>query len=425
MTSRSLTADVTPLWEVPAFRRLWIGSTLSGIGSSMTTFAVTLQVFSLTHSSFAVGTTAIVSALPAIAIDLLGGAVIDGTDRRRLVIVVSLLSMAVSMCLALQGFEASRRVWLLWSLVAGQAALEAISGPARRTFIPVLLRREQIGAGVSLASLSQRGGALLGPLLAGVIAATGGLAACYVVDAASFAAALYGLFRLPDMPPAEVTGRRGLRSIGEGLAYLRRTRLLLGALLADANATLLAMPFALFPAVNAQRFGGSPTTLGLLSAAVAVGGTLGAGLSGPLGRVGAKGRGMLGCTAVWGLALALFGAVGGLTATVACLVVAGVADVGSVMLRATIIGLETPAGLRGRVNAVDFVVGASLPELGNFRAGAVASLTTPGVSAISGGLASVVGTGLLALTLPALTAYRTHAPSHPRVVMTPVADGNT
>jgi len=180
---------------------------------------------------------------------------------------------------------------------------------------------------------------------------------------------------------------------------------LYGALLADVNATLLAMPFALFPAINAERFGGSPRTLGLFTASVAVGGILGSGLSGPVGRVTRQGRAMLIAGAIWGLSLAGFGMAHALVPTLVFLLVAGVADVSSVVLRSTIIQVGTPDAYRGRISAAEFVVGASVPELGNFRAGAIGSLTSPGFSAVAGGLAAAAGTAVLALALPALVRY--------------------
>jgi hypothetical protein len=146
----------------------------------------------------------------------------------------------------------------------------------------------------------------------------------------------------------------------DGPRFLRSSQLLTGALVSDLNATVLAMAVALFPAINADRFGGSPRTLGLLTTALAVGGILGSGLSGPLSRVARQGRAML-------------------------LVVAGVADVSSVVLRTTIIQVATPDAYRGRTSAAEFVVGAACPELGNFRAGVVASLTSPGISALPAG----------------------------------------
>ncbi len=115
---------------------------------------------------------------------------------------------------------------------------------------------------------------------------------------------------------------------------------------------------------------------------------------------------MLAAGALWGLAIAGFGAVGSLWATLLCLAVAGAADVSSVVMRTTIIQTNTPDELRGRVNAAEFVVGASGPQVGNFRGGLVASASTPGISAISGGLSAAVAAAMLAFAFPALRRYR-------------------
>lgn len=247
---------------------------------------------------------------------------------------------------------------------------------------------------------------LLGPVLAGLLAGGGGLDLCYLADVVSFLAALYGIAQLPAMRPQQQPVRASLRAVRDGLRFLRRSQLLAGALLADVNATVLAMPISLFPAINAERFGGSARSLGLFTAALAAGGLLGSGMSGPVGRIARCGRAMLVSGAVWGFALAAFGIVDGLAATLTCLLVAGVADVTSVLLRSTIIQLGTPDEFRGRVTAAEYVVGASMPQVGNFRAGVVGSLATPGISALSGGLAAAAGSAVLALVFPTLPRYR-------------------
>ncbi len=403
---RRLLVDVGPLRESVAFRRLWVGSTLSAVGAQMTTFAVALQVYLLTHSSAAVGIIGLAAALPSICLGLLGGAVIDAVDRRRLVLLTSGLLAAVSTAFAAQAFAGLDQLWLLYCLVAVQSLLAAVNLPARRTFLPRLLAAEQVPAGVALTMLTMHLSLLLGPVLAGSLAAAGGVQLCYLVDAASFLGALYGVARLPAMPPQGRPARPGVRAVLDGLHFLRRSRVLAGALLADVSATVLAMPIALFPAINAERFGGSPRTLGLFTAALAAGGLLGSGLSGPVSRVARQGRAMLAAGAVWGLALAVFGIVDGLVPTLACLVIAGAADVSSVVLRSTIVQLETPDELRGRMSATEYVVGASMPQVGNARAGVVGSLTTPGISALSGGLAAVAGAAVVALAFPALVRHR-------------------
>lgn len=401
-----LLADITPLRESRPFRRLWFSGLLANVGNQMTAFAVALQVYLISHSSVAVGAVGLAASLPAIALGLLGGSVIDAVDRRRLVLITSSLLALVSIAFTVQAFAAFDQLWLLYLLTALESTLAAVNAPARATFIVRLLPSEQVPAGTALTMLVVHTSFVVGPSTAGLLAAAGGLKLCYLVDALGFAAALYGVARLPAMPPEDGGSRIGLAAVVDGLAFLRRSRALAGALIADLNATVLAMPVALFPAINAGRFGGSPRTLGLLTAAIAVGGVLGSSLSGPVSRVRLQGRGMLVAGAIWGAAIAGFGLVHGLAVSLALLVLAGAADVSSVVLRTTIIQVGTPDAYLGRTNAAQYVVGTACPQLGNFRAGVVASLTSPGLSATFGGLASVFGTGVIALTIPALTRYR-------------------
>jgi MFS family permease len=405
VTSRLL-VDAAPLRTSAAFRRLWLGGLLSSVGSQMTVFAVALQVYLLTGSSAAVGLVGLASAVPGIVFGLLAGSVIDAVDRRRLVLLTSSTQLLVSVAFAAQAFAGYGHVWLLYALVAGQSVVGSINAPARRTFMPRLLPAEQVPAGAALSMLAMHASLVAGPSLAGVVAAAGGLELCYLIDAASFLGALYGVFRLPSMRPDGAGVRPGIGAVVDGLRFLHRSKVLTAALLADLNATVLAMPVALFPAINAERFGGSPRTLGLLTTALGVGGIAGSVLSGPIGRVARQGRAMLAAGALWGAALAGFGLVHSLAAALTLLVLASVADVSSVVLRTTIVQVATPDAYRGRISGAEYVVGAMCPQLGNFRAGTVASLSTPGISAVSGGVGCIAGAGLIALLFPALVRYR-------------------
>ncbi len=149
-----LLADVSPLRESPEYRRLWTGTALSSIGGGLTRFAVPLQVYSITRSPFAVGLIGLAQMVPTLLIGVLGGAIADAVDRRKLVLIVSCCLAAVSAALALQAFTGLRLVWLLYVLVAVQSALSAINQPARQTFIRRLLRKEQLAAGLALNRLS-------------------------------------------------------------------------------------------------------------------------------------------------------------------------------------------------------------------------------------------------------------------------------
>jgi MFS family permease len=402
-----LLADVGPLRDSPSFRRLWIGTTLSSVGSAFTAFAVPLQVFELTRSPLAVGAIGVMQMVPTLIVGLFGGALADAIDRRLLVMLTSGCQALVSVMLAAQAFAGLRSVWPLYILVAVQAALSAMGAPVRRTFIPGLLTADQLPAGLALNRLSFQVMLTAGPALAGLMAAAPGLGlrACYVIDALSFAASLYGVGRLPALGGGTVS-RPGLRAVGEGMAFIGRTRPLLGAFLVDLNATVFGLPLALFPAINAERFGGDPTTLGLFSTAIGVGGLVTALLSGPLARLSRQGRAMLVSVAVWGAAFAGFAIVPGLWPTLSLLALAGAADTITVVFRGTIVQAATPDRLRGRVTAAEYVVGASGGQIGNLEAGALGSLTTPTISALAGGLVTIAATLLIGVALPGFALYR-------------------
>jgi len=406
--ARRLFADIGPLRESPDFRRLWAGTTLSAVGGALTAFAVPLQVYDITRSPLAVGAIGVAQLVPTITIGLLGGALADAVDRRKLVLAASTGSAAVSAGLAAQAFAGLHSVWLLYVLVAMSASFSAISSPVRRTLIPSLLPADQVAAGLALNRLSFYIMLTVGPALAGLITAAPGLGlpACYLVDAASFACSLYGVARLPALPRGAAAARRGPRAVAAGVRYISRSRVLAGAFLADLCATVFGLPVALFPAINAERFGGDPRTLGLFTAAIGVGGLVSGALSGPVGHIARQGRAMLWAVAAWGAAFAGFAVTRSLWPTLAMLAIAGAADTFTVVLRGTIVQQTTPDEFRGRVTAADYVVGVSGGQLGNLEAGALGSLTSPAISVLSGGLATIAGAIVVGLVLPAFARYQ-------------------
>ena len=405
---RRLLADLTPLRESAAFRRLWAGTTLSSVGGALTAFAVMLQVYDLTHSSLAVGAIGVAQMVPTIAVGVLCGPVVDAIDRRKLVLVTSGCLALVSAALAAQAFAGLDLLWLLYALVAVQSSLGAVDRPARSTFVPALLPPGQLAAGLALNRLSFQIMLTAGPALAGLIAAAPhlGLRACYLVDTVSFTAALYGVARLPRMRPAGAPARPGPRAVAEGIGFIRRSQVIGGAFLADLAATVFGLPLALFPAINAERFGGNPRTLGLFATAVGAGGLVSAAFSGRVGHIARQGRAMLVTVSVWGAAFAGFAVARGLWLTLGLLAVAGAADAFTVVFRGAIVAALTPDRLRGRVMAADYVVGAGGGQLGNLEAGAVAAVTSPVISAVAGGLATVAAALVIGLALPAFTRYR-------------------
>jgi MFS family permease len=413
-----LLTDITPLRGNPAFRRLWIGGTLSNVGGSMTTFANTLQVWDTTHSTAATGALGVATLVPMLVIALPGGSLADRVDRRKLVLVTTACQTAVSALFFLQALltHTAGWLWTVYALVVAANAINSVNAPARRTLIPSLVSPAQLPAAMALNRIGFQTMLITGPALAGIVTGALGVKGCYLIDAISFAGSFYGVARLPAMPPAGTVPssrqpgsspeRGGLTAMSAGLRYIRRNKVLAGAFLADVNATFFGLPLALFPAINAERFGGHPSVLGLFTAAIGAGGMVTAVLSGPVGKVSRQGLAMLATVSVWGLAFAVFAVSPWLWLTLLALGVAGAADSFTVMFRGIIVQRVTPDEFRGRVNAADFVVGAGGGELGSLESGVVGALTSPAVSALAGGLLTIAGAAAIAVALPAFRRYR-------------------
>ena len=404
--------DIRPLREIPAFRAFWIGTTISSFGSQLSAFALLYYVWELSHSAALVGLTGVVRAVPLAICGLLGGTLADRMNRRTLLLTMRLAQMASSVTLAALVIVGVANVPIVYAFMAIGAGLASISVPSSQTFAPRLLDGERLGAGLALMRLSSQFAMLAGPFVAGILVDNLGVGICLVVDAVTFIAALWGIVSLPKAvgePQRDTGAGKSERGILGAVRHLVRTPVLIGAFVADLNATVLAIPTALFPVINAERFGGSPITLGFMLPAIGLGGILAGVLSGRITRQPRQGVVMVVCCAIWGAGIALFGLSGWLPLALLGLVIAGAADTGTVVSRGTIVQRSTPDALRGRMNSLDFLVGAGGPSLGDLRAGMVASATSGAVSAVSGGLACVVGAGVIAAAIPSLRSWRADA----------------
>jgi MFS family permease len=403
-------ADVTPLRESANYRRWWGGYMVSNIGSQVTIVAAQLEVFHLTHSSFDVGMTGLVTVVPLVIFGLLGGSIADAMDRRKLMLITSTTLTVLSAALTIQAALGVNQVWLIYILVGAQAGVFSVDASARGAMLPRLVRREMMPAANALGQISQNAALTSGPLLAGLIVATLGFTYAYGLDAISFVAILYALFRLPPILPEHGASRPGFRSVAEGLRYLGPRKNLLMTFLVDINAMVFGMPRALFPALAVETFHGGAGTAGLLYAAPPIGALIGAGLSGWAGRIRRQGLAVLVSVAFWGGAIAVFGFVHVLWFALILLAIAGAADMVSAIFRNTILQVATPDSLRGRLQGVFIVVVAGGPRLGDIEAGTVASIAGTQFAVVSGGLACLAGLGALAARFPSFAKYDARHP---------------
>jgi MFS family permease len=401
---RRVALDLTPLRESPPFRRLFFGQAISFVAGEVTWVAVPYQLFQLTHSTLDVGLLYLTTLVPLLVMPIIGGAVADAVDRRRLLLASEIGFALVSVALAFNASLAHPEVWALFVLDGLGTAFFSFGTPSMRSLLPRIVVKEQIAAASALESLYGNFAAVAGPAAGGLIIAGVGLAGTYLIDVASFGASLASIWLLPPLPAAPGAERAGVRSIVEGFRYVRTQPVILGIFLVDTNAMIFGMPMALFPAIG-DHFGGGSKTVGFLYAAPYAGALVVSFVSGWIGRVRRQGLGVVIAAAAWGAALIGFGYATALWLALLMLALAGAADFISAVLRSVIVLTATPDAMRGRVTGIEFTQVASAPTLGNLEAGVVASLTSLRFSIVSGGVACIAGCGLLALAIPALLRH--------------------
>ena len=386
--------DIRPLQASADFRRLWLGSTVSQLGQQMTAVTIAIQVFAITGSTFSVGLVGLFSLVPLVTFGLYGGALTDALDRRKLAFVASCGLWGSSLLLVAHAALGWESVGFLYGVVALQGGFFAVNSPTRNAIVPRLIDAELLPAANALNMASFNLGFTLGPLLGALAIGAGGYTFAYAIDAVTFTAAVYAVFRLPPMPPLsateDATGRPGLRSVVEGLRFLKGARNLSMTFILDMCAMVLAQPRALFPAVAGGFFGGGVRTVGLLQAAPAIGSLLAFAFSGWVGKVRRQGLAIALCVITYGAAVAAFGFSRALWLGVLFLAMSGAADMVSAAYRQTILQAAAPDNLRGRLQGVFIVVVAGGPRLGDFVAGSTAALLTPTIALAGGGIACIV-----------------------------------
>ncbi|MGH2734703.1 MAG: MFS transporter [Actinomycetota bacterium] len=408
--ARSLALDISPLRDSVPFRALCIGQIVSQIGTQMRVVAIPFQVFDLTGSTVAVGLIGLAEVVPLVAFSLVGGALADTYDRRKLMLFSQLLLLIDSLALAAVSLSDTPSLVAIYALTAVGSSLDAIDKPARRAMEPSLVRPEQLPAAVALRQVVYQTTQIAGPAVGGaLIAVLGGrVEAVYVADAATFVASLVALHWLPRRVPLGEgsAGGVGLTAVREGLRFVLHTPIIFSIFLIDLVAMIFGMPRAVFPELASETFGLSAAGLGLLYAAPSVGALIGALTTGWVGGVKRHGRAVLLAVMVWGLAITGAGlSLFSLWLTLAFLALAGAADVVSAVFRGTILLQATPDHLLGRSTALNLMVVAGGPRIGDVEAGLMAGLVGAGPSVLVGGVACLAGTAVVGAAFPQLRTY--------------------
>ncbi len=400
--------DLTPLRASRDFRLLWTGLFVSEIGYQFTRVALYVQVYLLTGSPAMVGLLGLAGLAGQVAGTLIGASFIDAHDRRRILLWSQVVLAGLAAVLLVTTVTHRAPIAVLFSVNAAMWFVGAIEGPARSAMTPRLVGIELVPAALALYQVLWQTVQIVGPALAGLLIAATDPSWAYGVDMVTYGALILAAFAMRPMPPEHDTAEAaGWRAVREGFVYVKRDRLLQSTFAIDLVAMIFGMPMALFPALVVTQFHRGVEVVGLLFAAPAVGALMQALAGGWTGRVRRQGEVVVWAVVGWGSAIAAFGLVGDhLGWALLFLAAAGAADVVSAIFRSTILQITVPDRLRGRLASIFMLVVSGGPKLGDLEAGVVATVFTPTISVVSGGLACIVGALVCAAAYPELRRYR-------------------
>jgi MFS family permease len=367
---------------------------------------VAWHVFALTGSAFHLGLVGLVQFLPALSLMLLGGAVADTYERRRIMMCAQLVAFLAAGVLWLATREGSVGLPLLYGVVAVVAAAGAFDSPARASLLPTLVPREIFPRAVTIASTNQALAFASGPALAGLLIAAGGPARIYATYAALLVGSVAGLAFLRPARRQVVAGSLSVRGIREGLGFVRRRKVVLGCMTLDMFAVVFGGAAALLPIYANDILHVGPQGYGLLTSSLELGALATSAVLTIVPPIRRAGPALVTAVAAYGMATIVFGLSRWFPLSIAAYMLVGVADQVSVVMRSTTIQLSTPDELRGRVSAINMMFIGASNQLGAAESGFVAALTSTPFAVVSGGVASLVVLAVVAVTLPELRRYR-------------------
>jgi MFS family permease len=400
--------------RIPAFRVFWLARLTSTIGQMAMVIVIGWQVYDiaretmgLKEAALRLGIIGVVQFVPLFLLTLITGWTADRVDRRWIASASVALELVCALVLA--GFAWCHTTTLigLYAVAALLGVARAFAGPALSALAPNLVPRPILPRAIALSSIAWQTGAIFGPAMGGYLYAWAPYAP-YAASAALFTVSLVGLLAIgPIARPEIVHGPSPWAQMVEGLRYVRRNKLVLGAISLDLFAVLLGGATAMLPVFARDVLHAGPEGLGHLRAAPAVGATVTAAFFSirPLKHdVGVK---MLAAVGVFGAATIVFGFSRSMPLSLACLALLGAADMFSVYVRQSLIQLYTPDAMRGRVGAVSSLFISASNELGEAESGFLGALIGPVTSVIAGGFGALAVVFLWARWFPELRLAKT------------------
>ena len=415
--------------RIPAFRAYWLARLASTIAQMAMVIVIGWQVYDIARQTMSVGDAAfqlgligLFQFLPLFAMTPVSGWAADRFDRRHIARAVLGLELLCALILFAATWSGRISLPILFAVAALLGVARAFAGPAFSALAPNLVPRDLLPRAIALSSTAWQAGAIIGPALGGILYdITPHLS--YGVSSALFAFSALLMFLIGPVERTAVEPGNPLRRMAEGLKYIRRNQLVLGAITLDLFAVLLGGVTAMLPIYARDILEVGAQGLGPLRAAPAIGATLTAVYFSfrPIRTdVGLK---MLAAVVVFGAATAVFGLSRSMPLSLAMLALLGAADMFSVYIRQSLIQLHTPDAMRGRVGAASTLAISASNELGEARSGFSAALVGPVTATVAGGVAAILITLVWSRLFPALRNARTFDLPEPPPEKAPVVAG--
>jgi MFS family permease len=398
--------------RIAAFRSFWLARLATTIAQMAMVIVIGWQVYdiarqtmSIREAAFWLGMIGLVQFVPLFLLTPISGWSADRLDRRYIARAVVSLEMACALILFIANWEGFISLPILFAVAALLGVARAFAGPALGALAPNLVPRRILPNAIALSSAAWQAGAIIGPALGGILYDVRPHLP-YGLSTVLFGHSVVWLFAIPQIARPKLRPGTPLGQMIDGLAYVRRNRLVLGAITLDLFAVLLGGVTAMLPIYARDILEVGPQGLGPLRAAPALGATVTAIVFSmrPLkSDVGIK---MLGAVVVFGAATAVFGISTSFALSLAMLTLLGAADMFSVYVRQSLIQIHTPDQMRGRVSAVSTLAISASNELGETRSGFLAALIGPVVATVAGGVAAIAVTLLWSGLFPELRRAR-------------------
>ena len=386
----------------PFFAKFWVSRILSSTSFQMLSVAIGWQMYELTQDAFSLGMVGLAQFIPMLLLTLFVGQIADRYDRRRIVylsLVIEALTAVFLLIGSISGWLGREEILLAAALIG---ACRAFEGPTANALLPQIVSRHVLPRAVSMSTTAIQTALILGPSIGGLLLGFGASLVYFVAAVALMLSALFTYI----VKVKQVKNRKGatvsLRSFFSGLEYVRSKPIIFGAISLDLFVVLLGGATALMPIFAQDILQTGPWGLGLLRAAPAVGAIIVSAVLAFYPLEKSVGKTLFGAIAVYGVATMVFALSSNLALSLLALMVIGGSDVISMVIRSSLVQLQTPDELRGRVNAVNSLFTGTSFQLGEFESGVLAGFVGAVPAVLIGGIGSILVAGLWMVMFPSI-----------------------